>query len=257
MVNGSQWSTAVKRRATPVKGGWQGLLAVGQDLDFAFLAVADAFGANALAPVQVKVDDPAVGGGHRFQGDAAAGLGDAVGDAVGHFAQGVLPTLAILFHIQGDADVGAAQLMADDALDEKLKGLKGLPPASDEQAGIGAVDVDDGSADEFVVFGTQGYGYFGASGVEDAGYGVEGNAGGGVVVRGVVIRGELGAVGVRGAGIRGVRNGGGLAAGGGRRFRPGFRFRRGFGGGGDGGEAGNADFGQFAADAEEPLASLI
>ena len=193
------------------------------------------------------MDDPAVGGGHRLQGDAAAGLGDALGDPVGHFAQGVLPALAVLFHIQGDANVGAPQLLADDALDEELEGLEGLAPASDEKAGIGAVDVDDGTAGEFVVFGTQGYGYFGADGVEDVGYGVESGAGRGVVIRGVVIRGA--GSGVREVGIRGAAGAGGVVAGNGR-------FRRGRVGG-DGGKAGNADFGKFAADAEEPLASPI
>ena len=231
-------------------GGRQAkLLAVGENLDFAILPVADAFGADALAPVQVEVDNAAVGGGHRLQGDAAAGLDHPVGDPVGHFAQGVLPTAAVLFHIQGDADVGAAQLLAHDALDDELQGLEGVPPASDEQARVDAVDLNDGAAGEFVVLGAQSYGYIGADGVEDAGYGAEGHAGGGVILRDVVLRGT---------GIRGQDGAGSVVLGdSGRRRGFRFGFGRRFGFRRDGGQAGDADFGQFAADAQEPLAALI
>ena len=232
-----------------------GLLAVGKDLDFAILPGANAFGADALALVQVQVDDPAVGGRHRFQGDAAAGLGHPVGHPVGHLAQGVLPPAAVLLHIQGDADVGAAQLLPDDALDDELQGLEGMPPASDEEARVDAADVNHGAAGEFVVFGAQSYGYLGADGVEDTGYGVDGDAGGGVVLRDVVIRGT----GIRAQDSAGgvVLNDRGIRRGFRRGFGRRFGFRRRFGCRRNGRQAGNADFGQFAADAQEPLAALI
>lgn len=198
-------------------------------MHFASFAVADAFGADAAAFAEVEVNYAAVGWGHWLQGDAASGLDDPVGDPVGHFAEGIFPATAILLDVQGDPDV-LVELVADDALDDELQGLEGVAAASDEQPGVGAVDVDNRPAGELVVVGAEGDFHFGAHSVEDAFHDQN-----------------------RGAG-RGVRGFGRS-----RRRRAGFRC----GGGGGrmrwvgGGQPRNADFGQLSADAEEALAAPI
>ncbi len=110
---------------------------------------------------------PAIRRGHGFQSDAAAGLGDAIGDAVSHLPEGVLPAAPVLFNIQRDPDV-LIELLAHDALHDKLQGLEGVASAADEQPGIGPVDVDDRPAGQFIVFRAEVNVNFGSDDVQDA-----------------------------------------------------------------------------------------
>ena len=268
----------VKGRWNDGEGRRRGLAAVGDDLDFAAFAVADAFGADVVAFGEVYMDDAAVGWGHGFEGDAAAGLGDAVGDAVGHFAEGILAALAVLLDVQGDADF-LLELLADDALDDELQGLQRVAAAANEEAGVGAGNVDDGAAGGLIVVGAEGNIHFGAGELEDALYGVQGGlrrggvgggAGrgrrrGGVGNANAIAGGNANAIAggnantIAGGNANTIAGGNANAIAGGidgvgigcRRGGVGVR------GSGGGGVAGDADFGHFAADAQETLPTLI
>ena len=97
---------------------------------------------------------PAIRWGHGFQSDAAAGLDDAIGHAVGHLPEGVLPAAPVLFNVQGDPDV-LLELLAHDALHDKLQRLQGVASAPDKQPGIGPMNVDDRPAGQLIVFGAE------------------------------------------------------------------------------------------------------
>ena len=129
-------------------------VAFGDDLDLAAFAVADTFGADAVSFAQIEMYHPAVRWRHGLQSDAAARLGDAVGHPISHLPKGVLPAAPVLFNIKRDPDV-LIELLAHDALHDKLQRLQGVASTPDEQPGIGPLDVDDRPAGQFIVFRTE------------------------------------------------------------------------------------------------------
>ena len=137
------------------------------DLDLAAFAVADTFGTDAVSFAQIEMYYPAIRWRHGFQSDAPARLGDAIGDPVSHFPKGVLPAAAVLFNIQRNPDV-LFELLAHDALDDKLQRLEGVASTPDEQPGIGPVNVDDRPAGQFIVLGAEGNFNFCPDDVQDA-----------------------------------------------------------------------------------------
>ena len=221
---------------------------VGQDLHLAIFSEADALRADALLFVQVDVNHPAVGGRHRFQLDAASGLPHPAGDPVGHLPQAVLPPLPVLFYVQRQPHILAGQPLAHDALHDELQRLQGLAAPPDEQPGIGAADVNNRPAGEFVILGAQGSGYFRPHAGEND---LQGRYG----YFGRRSRRQSGRGGRR-AFIRRNRIRHGVSVDSDGVCRLGFRFRGRFVRGG-GGQPGDADFGRFAADAQETLPAPI
>ncbi len=220
---------------------------VGQDLHLAILSESDALRADALLFVQVDVDHPAVGGRHRFQLDAASGLPHPAGNPVGHLPQAVLPPLPVLFYVQRQPHILAGQPLAHDALHDELQRLQGLAAPPDEQPGIGAADVNNRPAGEFVILGAQGSGYFRAHAGENdfqGRYGYFGRRS----------RRQRGRAGRRAfIGRNRIRHGVSVDSDGVCRLD--LRFRGGFVRGG--GQPGDTDFGRFAADAQETLPAPI
>ena len=157
---------SIPRRSVPLR----------DDLHLPGVAEPHALGADTLTLAKIQMDHPAVGGRHGFQGDAAAGLRDAIRDAVRHLTQRVLASLAVLLHIQRDADV-FVKLLPHDALDDELQRMQGIAPPSNQEPGVGAVDVDHGAASQLVVLGAQGHVDVGADGGEDALNGLHGGTG--------------------------------------------------------------------------------
>ena len=216
----------------------RGSVALGDDLNLAAVAVADAFGADTVALAQIEVDYPAVGGCHGLQGDAAAGLRHAIRDPVGHFAEGILAASPVLLNVQRNANVFIV-LLAHDALHDELERVQRIAPSPDQKPGVGAVDVDHGAAGQLVVLGAQGHVNFCAHRGQDALDGLDGGSGGGVRRKSLNRRGRVGRAGF----IRRAPVGIGFGA----LRRSGRRSA----------DAGYANLGQFAADAQEPLAAPI
>ena len=136
-------------------------------MDLAALALADTFGTDAVSFAQIEMYYPAIRRGHGFQGDAAARLDDAIGDAVSHLPKGILPAAPVLFNIQRDPDV-LIELLAHDALHDKLQGLQGVASTPDKQPGIGSLNVDDRPAGQFIVFRAEVNVNFSPDDVQDA-----------------------------------------------------------------------------------------
>ncbi len=109
------------------------LIVVRYDLHFTALTVAYALSSDAIPSVQVEVDHPAVRGRHGFQGNAATRLRHAVGHAVRHFPERIFPALTILFNIEGHPDIFLVELLAHDALNDELQGLKRIPAPADQE----------------------------------------------------------------------------------------------------------------------------
>ncbi len=86
------------------------------------------------------MDNPAVGGGHWFQGNAPTGLTHPFGHLIRHIPQGGFPALTIPFYVQRYPD-SLAKLFANNHIDDELQGLEGLSPASNQQAGVFAGQV--------------------------------------------------------------------------------------------------------------------
>ena len=107
------------------------------------MAVAGAFGGDAGVVGQSDVDEATVGGRHGFERD-----GPVTGDsAFGHprGKSGDLPLSAITVLLNVD-DHGTAGVFtpAEDDVDHVLESAQGLTPRADDEAGVFALDVDDG-----------------------------------------------------------------------------------------------------------------
>jgi hypothetical protein len=104
---------------------------------------------------QGDVDDSAVGGGHRFQGDAAPGLVYSGGDLASHVFQRLLAALAVMLHIQDNSNI-LAQFLADNQVSQELQGSESLTAAANEQSGVFPGKVDYGAPNIWVMGGTKG-----------------------------------------------------------------------------------------------------
>ena len=139
----------------------------------------------------MQVDHPAVGRGHGFQSYATAGLKDTLGDAVSHFAEGILAALTILLDVQRNADL-LIEPLADDTLNDELERVQGVAATPNQQPGIGAVDVDHRATCQLVVLGAECYVNFSADSSEDALDSLYSGSGGRVRVYGRDRRGTAG-----------------------------------------------------------------
>ncbi len=217
-----------------------GSIPLGNDLNLAGVAVPYTFSANAIALAQIEVDYPAISGSHGLQRDAAAGLRDTIRDPIRHFAQRVLASLTVLLDVQRNANV-LVKLLAHDALDDELKRVQRIAASPDQKPGVGTVDVYHGTAGQLVLLGAQGHVNIGPHCGEDALDGLNGGASRGVRGNNLNRRRIVGRV----------------------RFVYQVRFFRhsliriGLGALRRSADAGNSDLGQFAANAEEALATPI
>ncbi len=184
------------------------------------------------------MDHPAVGRSHGLQRDAAAGLLDTIRDAVGHFTQRVLAPLPVLLDIQPNTDV-LVKLLAHDALDDELERVQRIAASPDQEPGVGTVDVDHGTPGQLVVLGAQGHVDVCAHRGEDALDGLDGGSCRSVRSNSLNRRGFVGPVGFIIYAL----------------IRIGFDALRSIGW--RSADAGDANLGQFAADAKEALAAPI
>ena len=83
---------------------------------FAVFAHTGAFGGHTIMVGKGSVYNAAVGGGHRLQGYRPVGLNHPGGHFGGHVPQGILPPLAISFHVQGHPH-SLPKLVADNQVD--------------------------------------------------------------------------------------------------------------------------------------------
>ena len=153
------------------------LISLRNDLNFAALTVANAFSSYAAAFVQKHVDYTAIRRCHGLQRDAAAGLGHPGRHPVGHFPQGIFPSLPVLLHVQRHSNV-LVQLLTNDALYDKLQRLQGVASPPDEQPGIRAVDVNYRPPGRVIVFCPQRNVHVGSHHIQNSLHGLHGQSGG-------------------------------------------------------------------------------
>ena len=217
---------------------------LGEDLHLPGIAKPHALGANTLTIAEIEMDHATVGRRHGLQGDAPSGLRDAVGDTVGHFAQGILPSLPVLLNIQRHADIFIVSL-PHDALNDELQGMQGIAAPADQEPGVRSVDVDHRATRQLVVLGAKSDVDVGADGGEDMLDCLYGGPGRGVGSYGQNRRGLI----VPGWFVRQVRFIRLVFVGIGLELLRGSGWR--------GADARNANLGQFTTDAQETLAAPI
>ncbi len=114
-------------------------------------ALALTLGLYTLVVCKGEVDDPSVGGRHGVEWDGPTVGDGALGHTFGERGQLARPPFAVLLDIQHDA--GRASFASPQReVDEELEGAQGLAPVADKQAGIVALDINDGHL--FAVAGT-------------------------------------------------------------------------------------------------------
>src|SRR5579859_2993939 len=114
-----------------------------RDDDAAFVAFADALGADVFAISERNVDDTALVRWHCFKRDGTAVVAHLLGDAQSERAQVFLAAFAVIFGVDVDAHsmLGA---MSHNEADEQLQRREGFAAPSDEQSQVlvDALDVE-------------------------------------------------------------------------------------------------------------------
>jgi len=102
---------------------------------FPVVAQAPTLSPHALVVGQGHVDHAAVRRRHRLQGYAATGLRHSGCDFGGHVPERLLPTLAVMLHVQDHPDA-LSKFFTGDHVHHELKGLQSLAPPSNQEARV-------------------------------------------------------------------------------------------------------------------------
>jgi hypothetical protein len=118
-------------------------LACGRDGDAPLGAFTGAFGGHAFIVGERNMHEPTICCGHGVENHGASGRDRALSHTVGEDADLLLTAVAVAFNVNDDG-AGVVFASAKDDVGHVLERTQGFPAASDDQARIFALDVDDG-----------------------------------------------------------------------------------------------------------------